>query len=476
MKRLLFLLPVLYIGLYLFHNAGWGLRAGFTQDDLMNMYRSMETSYSVLVGDCLVFWRPSLVYRPFGALVYKLSLDVFGLNLTGLSVLRYLALCLNLVLVYFLARRLTGSGETGALAALLLAYHPAFSSLYYDSGTLYDLFCFSFYFAAFVYYVRIRQSGRFLKPLETLVLCLLFILGLDAKEMAVTLPVLLGFYELLFHPPSSTAPKELAAWLRRAAPVPLGTACMSLAYSLGRVMSKDGLASVGGYKPVFSAAEYVKQTGHYLAEILNKPDTALSALTTVLFLMCLLAATLLLRSRALALSGLLFTVGILPLAFIPWRGLGAVYIPVAGLAVFGGAVLVALRYLLTRRLAGEIALFVLLAAVLWKIYPDTSSQYDAWRRQEYEPIRAMMTQLRQLHPTLKKTDRVLIVQDSFGQFNWASLFVTRLVYRNQFLVVDRLASMEHKPTAEQVAKYDVRLAFENGKLRDVPAAEVPAAR
>ena len=88
----------------------------------------------------------------------------------------------------------------------------------------------------------------------------------------------------------------------------------------------------------------------------------------------------------------------------------------------------------------------------------------------------MMTQLPQLHPSLKKSDRVLIVGDSFGQFNWACLFIARLVYRDQFLVVDRLVSMDTKPTPEQIAKYDLRLAFENGKLRDVPASEVPSDR
>ena len=492
MKRFLFLVPVLFIGWYFFHNAGLGLRAGFTQDDLMNMYRSMETSYSVLLQDCFFFWRPSLVYRPFGSLVYKSSLDCFGLDLRALSVLRYLTLCANLLLLYLLARRLSGSRETGLLAALLFTYHLGFSSLYYNSGTLYDIFSFFFFFAAFVYYVRIRQSDRFPRLLEVLAISLLFILALASKEIAVTLPVLLGFYELLYHPPDSAAPRTLARWIARAWATPAVGAGIGLAYTFGRVMAKDGLASVGGYRPVYFPQEYVKQTGHYLIELLYKPDTALPPRETVLFLLFLAGATLLFRSRVLGLSALLFTVGILPVAFIPWRGLNAVFIPLAGLAIFAGSLLAALRDLLASRLprtfvgramaafAGvrldKAVLFALVAIVLMKVHPDSSSHYDAWRRQEYEPIGGFMRQVGELHPKMKKTDRILIVKDPFGEFNWASLFITRLVYREPTLIVDRLESMNPKPTAEQIAKYDVRLVSEDGKLRDVAASEVVVAR
>jgi hypothetical protein len=476
MKRLLHLFPAVYIAIYFFCKAGWGLRAGFTQDDLMNMYRSMETGYAVLLRDCLVFWRPSTVYRPLGALVYKLSFDSFGLDLTALSVLRYAILCANLVLVYALARRLTGSGEKGALAALLLAYHLQFSHLYYDSGTLYDTFCFFFYFAALVYYTRIRQSGRQPTPPEILVCCLLLASGLDAKEMAVTLPVLLAVYELFYHPPRSADPKALAAWLGRGWATPIVAAGITLAYCLGRVMGKDGIAGVTAYGPVLSQAEYLKQAGHYLAELLYRPDTALAPQMTVSFFLFLLAAALILRSRSLATSALLFTVGILPVAFIPWRSLSAVYIPLAGLAIFAGEFLVTLRDLLTRRLAGKILLFGLVASALQIAHPDSHSHYDSWRQEEYEPIQAVIEQMRRLHPALKSTDRVLIVEDAFGEYQWASLFIARLVYRSPSLVVDRLASMQPKPSPEEIAKYDVRLAFEDGRLRDVPAAEVPPAQ
>ena len=472
MRRIVLLSPALFIGLYFFGFARWGLFADFTQDDLMNMYRSMVCSYSTLIGDNLIFWRFSPTFRPFGALLYKLSLDWFGLNLTAFSILRYASMCANLFLLYGLTRRLAGSREAGALAALLYAHHLAFSSLYFNTGTCYDIFCYFFFFSALLYYIRIRQSGRHLGVPHVLVFCALLVLALDAKEMAVVMPAIIGLYELLYH-----LPKTLNAWFGRVAVTPLVSGVIVLAYYFGRVNHKDGIAHVGGYRTVINLAGYLRQVGHYLIEALYQPDRTLPATVTTLFLVALFAIAALLRSKALAFSALLFTVGILPVAFIPWRGLNAVYIPLAGLAIFLAVLLVNARESLTERLGspveGKIVLFVVVASALMHLHPTAHGHYESWQRDEYANIRAVMDQMPQLHPHLKPGDRILVVKDPFKQFNWASLFIARLVYRDESLGVDRLVSMDHKPTATQVAEYNVRLAFEDGKLRDVPASQVP---
>src|SRR5262249_13858369 len=54
------------------------------------------------------------------------------------------------------------------------------------------------FFLALLYYIRIRQSGRRLGVWETLVLLLLFMIGINAKEMMVTLPGVLVLYELIY--------------------------------------------------------------------------------------------------------------------------------------------------------------------------------------------------------------------------------------------------------------------------------------
>ncbi len=488
MRKAVIVLPVLYIALYFFHFAGSGLRADFSQDDLMNMWRGMERSYPAHLTDIFAFWRPTPVFRPFGSLVYKVSLDLFGLNLFPLRLFCYLVICLNLFLVYALTHRLTKSRETGALAALLLAYHNNFSSLYFNNGTLYDILCFFFTLAAMLLYVQVRQADRRLNWWLLASFSLLLVLALDSKEMALAVPIFIGVYELIYHPPSSLTPRQALSWLRATAPAPVIAAIIAAVYYFGRISGPEGIASSGAYKPAITLAEYLKQTGGYLDELFYRTNW-FTAPRTAAFLLILLAAAWLIRSKALRFSALFFATGILPIAFIPPRSLNAAYIPVAGLAIYCAALLVQSRDYVLQRLGhrtteGEarygltranVFLFAVVAYCLLRVQPDLGSQYNAWQK-EYGVIRSVMNQLPKLHPKMPKEGRILMVKDPFGEFNWASKFITCLVYRDPYLRVDRLPSMEKRPDAAEIATYDFRLAYEDGRLQDVSAAEVPVAR
>jgi len=317
MKRIPWLLAALFIIAYFLYFAYWGLFADFSHDDLMNMWRSLERPYPALVADNLLFWRFSPTYRPFGALVYKVSLDLFGLNLFPLRVFCYLVLALNIFLVYALARRLTGSREVGALAALLHAFHSNFGALYLNNGTLYDIFCFTFTFLGLLLYVRVRQQGKWLNAPQIALFSFLLILALNSKEMALATPLVLGAYELICHGPR-LKPSSIATLLLSAG--------IAAAYYFGRVTGPEGLGQNSGYKTSISLAAYLQQTGHYLDELFYRTGW-FTAGKTVGFLLVLLAVAWLLRSRALAFSASIFALGILPMAFIEPRSLSAVYIP-----------------------------------------------------------------------------------------------------------------------------------------------------
>lgn len=480
MKRILWLLAALFILSYVLYFAYWGLFADFTHDDLMNMYRSMERPYPALVADNLLFWRPSPTLRPFGALVYKVSLDLFGLNLFPLRVFCYLVLALNIFLVYALARRLTGSREVGALAALLHSFHTNLGGLYLNNGTLYDIFCFTFSYLGLLLYVRVRQQGKWLTPAQIALFSFLLVLALDSKEMALAIPLLLVAYELIYHRPRATA-SAIATLLLSA-----GIAAASY---FGRVTGPEGIAQSGAYKTVIGPGAYLRQTGHYLNELFYRTDW-FTAWKTAGFLFVLIAVAVLLRSRKLAFAASLFVLGILPMAFIPPRGLSAVYIPLAGIAIYLAVLLVWCRDLLLgflKRLIGHkpggsqawhaatpaaVFLFALTAYGLVHVHLRLGYFYEAWQK-EYGQIRSVMDQLPRLHPSLPKGAQILVVQDPFEEFNWASRFIAGLVYRDPYLPVDRLPSMQPKPDAAEIAKYTIRLTYEDGKLRDLSAAEVP---
>ena len=68
---------------------------------------------------------------------------------------------LNLWLAYLVFKRIGGSREIGAIATLLYAFHGKFDYLYYNAGSMYDVFCFLFFFLALLIYLRARLQGRF---------------------------------------------------------------------------------------------------------------------------------------------------------------------------------------------------------------------------------------------------------------------------------------------------------------------------
>ncbi len=70
---------------------------------------------------------------------------------------------------------------------------------YFNDDDIYDILCYSFYFAALLYYVHRRQSSLPLSVGPALSIIFLQILALGAKEMAVTFPAILVAYEVAYH-------------------------------------------------------------------------------------------------------------------------------------------------------------------------------------------------------------------------------------------------------------------------------------
>src|SRR5260370_17477884 len=115
----------------------------------------------------------------------------------------------NLGLLYLFCLRLSRSREVAALACLLGAYHAHLGDLYYNSGTIYDLLCFTCLYIALLYYMKIRDEGSYPGLWQTIALLALYIAALDAKEMAVSLPPTLALFYLSFHLPPPHPPPPL---------------------------------------------------------------------------------------------------------------------------------------------------------------------------------------------------------------------------------------------------------------------------
>lgn len=468
------LVAATFIVIYFLYFTAGSLRAEFTYDDLMNCYRGWFRSLPALVADNVFFFRYSPTYRPFGALVYKVFFHLAGFDLYPLRVLLLVTLACNVFLVHKLCSALTGSVELGLFAALSFAYHMKFWPLYYATGTLYDIFCFTFFLSALLFYIHVRRHRRSLSGSSLFVFAGLYVLALNSKESAVVFPAALLLYELLWHGPVPTR-QALVPWMTRRIAGVWITAAITAAYLTGRVFSPElGISSTGGYKVVISVREYLSKAGFYLGELFYAPDW-FNPLRTAMLLLTLLLVGVFCRSRSFLFGALFFVLGILPLAFIPERPLSAVYLPLAGLAICA-AVLLGFAVSALRRLSQRevwrtvvfLLIFLAAGASLARVHPPAEHIYLALDA-EYRRISETREQLKLLYPEMPSDSRVLILETPFPQYSpgYQTLFLVRLVYRDESLVVEELAKFRENRQTPTPADYDFIVTYKNGQLVDM---------
>jgi hypothetical protein len=125
-------------------------------------------------------------YRPLREFSYALDLRLWGENPFGFHLTSTLIHAVNVLLVFFLIRRLVTRLLPSFLAALIFAVHPIQTdSVTYISGRRDVLFA-MFYLAAFHFYLDYRRSRR---RRHLALLVLMWVLSLMSKEMAVSLPL-----------------------------------------------------------------------------------------------------------------------------------------------------------------------------------------------------------------------------------------------------------------------------------------------
>ena len=322
----------------------WFARSGWfvylTGDDTMNIYKAWrEPYYRILLENVFYF---TSGYRPMGSLVYRLLFDLAGVHAAPYRILCFALILGNLYLLYRIAAAI-GTREVGLLAALFAAYNAGFIDLYYNTGTIYDLQCFTFYFLALGLYVQVRKSGQYLKLRTLISLLILYVCALNSKEMAVTLPAILFAYELVF----GGAGHRLSRW----GPAVL-TAILTVPYVFGKFSSPSPLMGNEDYRLHLGLRTYFRAMGHYLEVFSLRPGT-LSLSASVLILLLLGAIAILARRRSLIFAWLFILITPLPVAFIGLRGGYAIYISTFGIALFLAESIVAIRESLARFATGN---------------------------------------------------------------------------------------------------------------------------
>jgi hypothetical protein len=422
--------------------AGDGLRAYFTPDEMMNLYGA--------------WFRPLVASgRPVGDLFYRVLFAAAGLNPLPYRIACYALLSANLGLLYILCRKLSASREVAVLACLLGAYHAHLADLYYSTDTVYDLLCFLFYFLALVLYAEVRHRAW---PWRTLVLAL-YLVALGAKEMAITLPVFLALYDLIYDPPGPSL-AAARAWTGREIRRLWPFALVTVGFILLKTVGPGRVTANSDYLPKLSWQVLIDGWKHYAFDLFYGaiPFTGLRVV--------LLWAVLLAIVRALGKRDLLFAVGvivigILPVVLIAERGFYAVYLTLPGWYLFAAQTLVSTRdRLLPAGPATRPAvLFLLVAACLVPLHWREKPRGKAWVAEAHQSVRGTLEPLRQY--TVPRGAKVLILDDPFPKDDFILLFMFRLTFRDDDIQVRRAKAPYAEPPGEV---YDRVFTYEGQHL------------
>jgi hypothetical protein len=450
---------------WLFWFAHNGLWAPFSGDDLMNLHIYLVRSPAALLWDNLRYWSTS--YRPLGGLFYAPIYRLFGFNPLPFRIVCFALLALNLGLLGQFTWRLSRSRMVMLFALLLAAYHARFVDLYYSTGAAYDLLCYSFYFAAFNLYLGVREQGLVLSSRQLGLIGALYICALNAKEMGVTLPVLLAAYELIYH---GRALRQGAAWVWREGRGVAVTGLLTLPYVVGKLTGPDSLVDVPSYRLTVTPGRYLDAFHLYLNTLLYQEHFFRDP-NTIRLLLAMLALALWWRSRPMVFAWCFLLISLLPVAFIAHYAGFFLYLPMAGWALYGAVLLETIRGFLVRRGSATlqrisaVAMPVLLAAFLAPYHFREGAKALHDFKSVQPPTRELAAQFLALRPRLPRGARVLLIGDPLPQNEYYALFLTRLVYRDMTLQVE-------KGSAGSGA-YDAVFVLRDGRLVDGAARPVP---
>ena len=327
---------------YFLHFALPALRGGFREDEMMNMGTcSCAGALKSLLAN-LVFWKLFLcsgcalydfyLYRPGGAFYYLPLYHFFDLDPLPYRIVQISILVGSIPLVYYLSRRLASSRSIAFVAVLALCYHPRLAGLVFVGAFIYDVLCGFFYFAGLAYYVHIRERGASLRAVQLLGFLALYVMALNCKEMAVTLPVIVLIYEFL-NSPNWTDWKAFLRWIRTSAAPSLIAALLTIFYVYEKIHGSGSLASLDPYTPKYSWHNFTASNAKFVSQLLFAGHTITPIALLVLWALVFIYAFVS-RDRTLQLMAFWVVIVPLPIAFIvPVRGDASLYLLLFGWAM-----------------------------------------------------------------------------------------------------------------------------------------------
>ena len=171
-------------------------------------------------------------YRPVSTLSYFLMYAFAELNSYYYHLVSLMLHMLNTTLVFWLAVLVLQNRRRALIASLLFACHPVLTEVVNCIAWNDDLLTTFFFLLALIFYVRTRSDNLVSGIRSYSLSLLLFALGLLSKEMAITLPAVILFYDLVYRNTSRDTAnfKDLLRIVRKRIPVYAGYMAISLLF------------------------------------------------------------------------------------------------------------------------------------------------------------------------------------------------------------------------------------------------------
>jgi hypothetical protein len=413
-------------------NTWRGLLVPFTNDDLMNLYGAWTLpAWKLFVANLSPF---TAVYRPLGSAFYRIVYLCAGLHPLPFRVVTYALMLVNVWLVYRLAKMLTRSAELALLAALLWSHHKRLMNIYLNNGTVYDVLCVTFFCLALELYISSRERCGGLYGWRIAAFFALFVLALNSKEMAVTLPAILFAYELIYHPPESS----WIQWLlrRRAAVI---AALMAIVATYAKTSPHSSFAGVPGYAVHLSAGQFLVTTRLLIAQLFLLPLDALTNAQVIVLFAVVWTIAIASGSKALRFAAAFLTLAPLPVNFIPARGFFAMYLPYIGWAMLAAVALVGIKDRLPvakRSWATPALMLAAAAAVLALQSGDQERGFDQLDNMQIR-IGHLTPSLARIAAGVPRDGKILFLNDAFPADSFAPMWAAQLRFRSAHITVDR---------------------------------------
>ncbi len=306
-----------------------------------------------------------LSYRPVVTLTYFIDYAIWRLNPPGYHLTNVILHTVNVFLLYLFIKIISRNSSPSILATLLFLSHPLLTETVNAVCYREDILASIFFLLAFVYFIKIRIpfSGSGNPPQQThtrlipsyIISCGSYCLALFSKEMAITLPILLIIFDLLFSSRNKMQPPSTLLKIKKWFVFYSGYIAITIFYLFIRfVLFKNTFKTIDVYPTnIFTMTKVVASYLKLLFTPLNLnadyyiPDIRGMSLSFILSSLFIISALVIIArlykvNRLLFFFCLWFFISLLPvLGIIPIGNIMAeryLYLPIAGFCGIAGSI------------------------------------------------------------------------------------------------------------------------------------------